>query len=87
MLVWLGKQWLGQTDQIQLGNNPDNPLTPGAAKPLVEIVFVESDGDGHAKVIEGEKVAALPAPLENVQGAHGCAPRAWRPQSPAPPEP
>jgi len=53
MLVWLGKQWLGQTDQLQLGNNPDNPLTPGGSVPVIEIIFVESDGDGHPKTIEG----------------------------------
>jgi hypothetical protein len=59
MLVWLGKQWLGQTDQLQLGNNPDNPLTPGGAAPVIELVFAESNGDGRLRTIEGEVVAPM----------------------------
>lgn len=27
MLVWLGKQVLGQRDTVHMGNDPDNPLT------------------------------------------------------------
>jgi predicted DNA-binding protein (UPF0251 family) len=54
MLVWLGKQWCGQRDQMLIGEDPDNPIR-GNAPPLIEIVFVESDGDGRpkSKTIEG----------------------------------
>jgi DNA-binding transcriptional regulator YiaG len=27
MQIWLGKQWLGQKDNLQLGGDPENPLT------------------------------------------------------------
>ncbi len=44
MLVWLGKQWLGQSDEVNL-HTPDG----GAGMPVIELVFVDSDGDGRPK--------------------------------------
>jgi len=41
MAIWLGKQCLGQKDQVALGGDPENPLFPAR----IEVVVV----DPHAK--------------------------------------
>ena len=48
MLIWLSKQWLGMKDQVQFGEDPDNPFTsgPAAGKRAFNIVFIDSDGNG-----------------------------------------
>jgi hypothetical protein len=59
-LIWLSKQWCGMRDQVLLGEDPDNPFAGGGVKaPLIELVFVESDGDGRPKTIEGTAVKVL----------------------------
>lgn len=40
MAIWLGKQCLGQKDQVAVGGNPDNPLIPSR----IEIVLVDPKG-------------------------------------------
>ena len=35
LLKWLGKQYLGQTEKVQLGNDPENPLPPAVQQNIV----------------------------------------------------
>jgi hypothetical protein len=64
-LIWLSKQYCGMRDQVQLGMDPDNPFPGGgSSSPLIELVFIESDGDGRPKVttLEGNaKESGTPA--------------------------
>jgi len=42
MAIWLGKQCLGQKDQVAVGGDPDNPLIPSR----IEIVLVDPNAKG-----------------------------------------
>jgi predicted DNA-binding protein (UPF0251 family) len=55
-LIWLSKQWCGMREQVTLGMDPDMPFT-ASTPPLIELVFMESDGDGRAKIIEATQTA------------------------------
>jgi hypothetical protein len=52
MLVWLGKNMLGQSDKLMHGNDPDNPLPSGAPDDLIaalnSIAGKITGGDGKA---------------------------------------
>ena len=61
MVIWLGKQWLGQSDAVKIGEDPDNPFgaaQSGSARPMMHIHFVESDGDGNISEEEQKRLDA-----------------------------
>jgi AraC-like DNA-binding protein len=43
MLVWLGKQWLGQSDQMKLGEDAAAPFGGGGTPKKIEVVFVAAN--------------------------------------------
>jgi hypothetical protein len=46
-LIWLSKQWCGMRDQVTLGEDPEHRF--GSNTQIMEIVFIDSDGDGRPK--------------------------------------
>jgi hypothetical protein len=61
MVIWLGKQWLGQSDAVKIGEDPDNPFGVaqfGSARPIMHIHFVESNGDGSIGEEEQQRIDA-----------------------------
>jgi hypothetical protein len=57
MQMFLGKQWLGQTDYAQV-YDPDMPEDLAPRTRHLEIVFVDSDGDGHPR--RYDRIEAMP---------------------------
>jgi hypothetical protein len=61
MLIWLGKQWLGQRDSLELGGPGGAPLNP----PSITFVLVEpKPRDKNGYVIDAKPQKQLPAPKE-----------------------